>query len=215
MTDADRIKQALAALDTFGAAQNTASQELALSRMRIALTKPVVELVPSHTVDCPKCAMTDLMPSQAIECAVCDNTGQVSPGITAKTASSFLEKYLWDFIDLAAAFPECHPDDRTWGHVLAYMPEHIPLPASVTSCRAYFGATADTMISVLKRLKTRLAFIGWPAESYWEVRPGVWVQDWRRESHMIDNALHGTPLNEHLWTNPPPVNHNLIPKDSK
>ncbi len=214
MTDADRIKEALAALNAFETEPGALKQNRALSRLRAALTKPVVELVAPLTRDCPKCAMTDRMPDQPIECAVCDNTGQVA-GITAKTASAFLEKYLWDFIDLAGVFPRCHPDDRTWAHVLAYMPERIPLPESVTSCRAYFGATADTMIATLKRLKVRLSFIGWPAESYWEVRPGVWVQDWRRESHMIDNALHGTPLNEHLWTDPPAVNHNLIPKDSK
>jgi hypothetical protein len=48
--------------------------------------------------------------------------------ITKDNAKQFMEESLWSFIDTAAAFPSISPDDRVWGHVLAYKPKHVPIP---------------------------------------------------------------------------------------
>lgn len=42
--------------------------------------------------------------------------------ITDENAGEEMERALWQFIEIAAAFPSERPDDRTWGHVMAYMP---------------------------------------------------------------------------------------------
>lgn len=42
--------------------------------------------------------------------------------ITENNAGEMMEQALWDFIEIAGAFPSQHPDERTWGHVMAYMP---------------------------------------------------------------------------------------------
>jgi hypothetical protein len=51
--------------------------------------------------------------------------------------------------------------------------------------------------AVLNRIKLRLHFMGWPAESYWnsgtEEKPH-WRPDWRHEIALIENALHGSPI---------------------
>jgi hypothetical protein len=49
--------------------------------------------------------------------------------ITEENAAAYLEEKLWEFIAVAGQFPDKHPDDRTWGHVLAYKPRHVPIPA--------------------------------------------------------------------------------------
>lgn len=51
--------------------------------------------------------------------------------VTKDNAAAFLEEKLWEFIDAAGNFPGAKPDDRTWGHLLAYMPKHVPIPAFV------------------------------------------------------------------------------------
>lgn len=38
-------------------------------------------------------------------------------------ASAFMEARLWEFIDMAAAWPKAKPDSRIWDHVLVYAPK--------------------------------------------------------------------------------------------
>jgi hypothetical protein len=42
--------------------------------------------------------------------------------ITEANAKDAMEDALWKFIDVAGAFPRVKPDERIWGHVMAYMP---------------------------------------------------------------------------------------------
>lgn len=59
------------------------------------------------------------------------NAGQAQPTpkvITQDSAKAQMEEWLWWFVELAGNFPSVSPDDRIWGHVLAYMPHHVPLP---------------------------------------------------------------------------------------
>lgn len=57
--------------------------------------------------------------------------------INKDNAAAFLEEKLWEFIETAGNFPSVKPDDRIWGHVLAYMPKHVPIPAfALEDCAA-------------------------------------------------------------------------------
>ncbi len=38
-------------------------------------------------------------------------------------ASAFIEARLWEFIDMAAAWPKAKPDSRIWDHVMVYAPK--------------------------------------------------------------------------------------------
>lgn len=38
-------------------------------------------------------------------------------------ASAFMEARLWEFIDMAAMWPEAKPDSRIWDHVMVYAPK--------------------------------------------------------------------------------------------
>jgi hypothetical protein len=39
-----------------------------------------------------------------------------------------LDARLWEFIDMAAAWPEAKPDPRIWGHVMVYAPKQPSKP---------------------------------------------------------------------------------------
>lgn len=63
----------------------------------------------------------------------------------------------------------------------------------------------------LETIKIRLHFMGWPAEDYW--KPGEqWIPDWREEIHVLENALHGTPIDESKFKDPPSLPFNQIPE---
>lgn len=38
-------------------------------------------------------------------------------------ASAFMDARLWEFIDMAAAWPKASPDSRIWDHVMVYAPK--------------------------------------------------------------------------------------------
>lgn len=38
-------------------------------------------------------------------------------------AGAYMEERLWEFIDMAAAWPKASPDPRTWDHVVVYAPK--------------------------------------------------------------------------------------------
>ena len=38
-------------------------------------------------------------------------------------AGAYMEARLWEFIDMAAAWPKASPDPRTWDHVVVYAPK--------------------------------------------------------------------------------------------
>ena len=45
------------------------------------------------------------------------------PVDSAEKAAAYLDARLWEFIDMAAAWPEAKPDPRIWGHVMVYAPK--------------------------------------------------------------------------------------------
>jgi len=47
---------------------------------------------------------------------------------SAEKAASYLDARLWEFIDMAAAWPEAKPDPRIWGHVMVYAPKQPSKP---------------------------------------------------------------------------------------
>ena len=54
--------------------------------------------------------------------------------------------------------------------------------------------------AVLSRIKLRLHFMGWPAEAHWNAaEPGKnprWIPDWRYEICLLENSLHGSPIDK-------------------
>ena len=42
---------------------------------------------------------------------------------SGEKAGAYMEARLWEFIDMAAAWPEASPDPRTWAHVMVYAPK--------------------------------------------------------------------------------------------
>jgi hypothetical protein len=38
-------------------------------------------------------------------------------------AGAYMDARLWEFIDMAAAWPKASPDPRTWNHVMVYAPK--------------------------------------------------------------------------------------------
>ena len=57
------------------------------------------------------------------------------PVDSAEKAAAYLDARLWEFIDMAAAWPEAKPDPRIWGHVMVYAPKQPSKP--------WVGLTAD------------------------------------------------------------------------
>jgi hypothetical protein len=45
------------------------------------------------------------------------------PVDSAEKAGAYMDARLWEFIDMAAAWPQAKPDPRTWGHVMVYAPK--------------------------------------------------------------------------------------------
>lgn len=45
------------------------------------------------------------------------------PVDSAEKASMYMDARLWEFIDMAASWPEAKTDLRTWGHVMVYAPK--------------------------------------------------------------------------------------------
>ena len=52
-------------------------------------------------------------------------------------AGAYMEARLWEFIDMAAAWPKASPDPRTWDHVMVYAPKPAQEPVAVVS--GYYG----------------------------------------------------------------------------
>lgn len=53
-------------------------------------------------------------------------------------AGAYMDARLWEFIDMAAAWPKASPDPRTWNHVVVYAPKPAQQePAAVVS--GYYG----------------------------------------------------------------------------
>jgi hypothetical protein len=50
------------------------------------------------------------------------------PVDSAEKAEAYLDARLWEFIDMAAAWPEAKPDPRIWGHVMVYAPKQPSKP---------------------------------------------------------------------------------------
>lgn len=58
-------------------------------------------------------------------------------------------------------------------------------------------ATSQALIEGLNKIKLRLCFMGWPAESFWNAgteHEPRWVPDWRYEAQLIEHLLHGAPM---------------------
>jgi hypothetical protein len=50
------------------------------------------------------------------------------------------------------------------------------------------------MQEALQAVKLRAAFIGWPAESFWDAGHGKMIPDWRKELQQIESALTLEPI---------------------
>ena len=48
---------------------------------------------------------------------------QQEPVDSSEKAGAYMEARLWEFIDMAATWPEASPDQRTWDHVMVYAPK--------------------------------------------------------------------------------------------
>ena len=57
------------------------------------------------------------------------------PVDNAEKAGAYLDARLWEFIDMAAAWPEAKPDPRTWEHLLVYAPKQPQMqPCAGRNC---------------------------------------------------------------------------------
>lgn len=79
---------------------------------------------------------------------------------------------------------------------------------------AELEAKNAVLTKALESIKVRLHFMGWPAEDYWKPNQR-WIPDWREEIAILENALHGTPINSDLYNNPPSVPFNQIPETER
>jgi len=62
----------------------------------------------------------------ALKEALAEEPAQPEPVDSAEKAGAYMDARLWEFIDMAAAWPEAKPDTRTWDHVLVYAPNQEP-----------------------------------------------------------------------------------------
>ena len=56
------------------------------------------------------------------KCQQCEQPAQQELVDSAEKAGAYMEARLWEFIDMAAAWPEAKPVSRTWAHVMVYAP---------------------------------------------------------------------------------------------
>ena len=80
---------------------------------------------PHHNLQCgwPKCNEPEQPAQQVVD--------------SYEKAGAYMDARLWEFIDMAAAWPKASPDPRTWDHVMVYAPK----PAQ----RTWVGLTDDEM----------------------------------------------------------------------
>lgn len=89
--------------------------------------------------------------------------GDAEPVDNAEKAGAFMEARLWDFIDMAAAWPEAKPDPRTWAHLNVYAPQLAPalvaqLVEALDMMERHFSRYGDTHnCLVLDQAKAALA----------------------------------------------------------
>lgn len=65
--------------------------------------------------------------------------------------------------------------------------------------RRDLDAKIVALAECVSRLKRRIHFIGWPGESYFNAgsdKYDWWVPDWRYEIALIENVLHGSPVDQ-------------------
>lgn len=60
---------------------------------------------------------------KALIAALRKRLAQPEPVDSNEKAGAYMDARLWEFIDMAAAWPEARPDPRTWDHVLVYAPK--------------------------------------------------------------------------------------------
>ena len=75
----------------------------------------------------------------------------------------------------------------------------LMLTGEYLTFRRDLDAKTVALAECVSRLKLRIAFIGWPGESYFNVgsdKYDWWVPDWRYELALIEHALHGTPVDQ-------------------
>lgn len=64
-------------------------------------------------------------------------------------AGAYMEARLWEFIDMAAAWPKASPDPRTWDHVMVYAPKPAQQEQGDSICQEDDGC--PTELAVLQR----------------------------------------------------------------
>lgn len=73
---------------------------------------------------------------------------QAQPVDSVEKANSYMEARLWEFIDIAAAWPKAKPNPRTWSHLMVYAPQRQSLTEEeikrfVQKAMKYYGYDPD------------------------------------------------------------------------
>ena len=78
--------------------------------------------------------------------------------------------------------------------------ETVVMPlADYLNFRRDLDAKTVALAECVSRLKLRIIFIGGPGESYWSAgndKYDWWLPDWRYEIALIENVLHGSPVDQ-------------------
>ena len=73
--------------------------------------------------------------SAALRAAIDQAQPEQEPVDSPEKAGAHMDARLWEFIDMAAAWPEAKPDSRIWGHVLVYAPKQPQMqPCAGRNC---------------------------------------------------------------------------------
>lgn len=70
-------------------------------------------------------------------------------------ASEFIEKMLWEVIDVSAMFPRAKPDPRTWEHLMVYAPKREWVGLTREE-KAHILDHCTTVASAVKAIESKL-----------------------------------------------------------
>lgn len=98
----------------------------------------------------------------------------------------------WNQLQLDAARQACDEAEKLLDKELAPGADCEMHPKGTTEKLRRYDVAA-------KEINVRLAFMGWPAESFWNggtAESPRWIADWRKEIALLNHARHETPVDE-------------------